>query len=115
VKKRRGYFILASSKRRYNYASGFNVTTLSNLFIYFLKSLRLDRNIDYIPTLSLRSYYLNNIFLLILNLLKGSLDIFGIKKPIGSLSGSNIPRSVLYVLILPSYRLIGAFFTPWGR
>jgi hypothetical protein len=89
--------------------------TLSGLFIYFLKSLRLDRNIGYILTLSLRSYYLNNIFLFIFNLLKGFLDIFGIKKPIDFLNGSNIPRNVLYVLILLSCRLIGALFTPWGR
>jgi hypothetical protein len=91
------------------------VTTLSDLFIYFLEFLRLDRSIDYIPTPSLRSYYLSSIFLLILNLLKGSLNIFDIEKPIDSLSGSDIPRSVLYVLILLLCRLIGASFAPWGR
>jgi hypothetical protein len=115
VRKRRGRFALASSKRRYSCASGFNVTTLSGLLIYLLKFLRFDRSIGYIPTLSLRSYYLRNILLLIPNLLKGSLGVFGIKKPIGFLSGSNIPRSVLYVLILLSCRLIGASFAPWGR
>jgi hypothetical protein len=50
-----------------------------------------------------------------LNLLKGPLDIFDIKKPVDSLSGSNIPRSVLYVFILLSYRFIGASFTSWDR
>jgi hypothetical protein len=88
------------------------VITLSGLFIYFLKSLRFNRSIGYVLALSLRLYYLNNIFLLILSLLKGSSGIFGIKKPKGFLSGSNIPRSVLYVLSLPPCRLIEASFTP---
>jgi hypothetical protein len=91
------------------------VTTLSGLFIYLLKSFRLDRNINYISTLSLRSYYLNNIFLLIFNLLKGPLNIFDIKKPENSLSDSDISRSVLHVLSLLSCRLIEAFFAPWSR
>jgi hypothetical protein len=91
------------------------VTTLSGLFIYLLKSFRLDRSLDYIFTLSLRSYRLSSILLLIFSLLKGLPDIFDIKKPEGSLSGSNIPRSVLHVLSLLPCRLIRAFFTPWGR
>jgi hypothetical protein len=62
--------------------------------------------------LSLRSYYLNNIFLLILSLLKGLLDIFDIKKSEDFLNGLNIPRNVLYVLNLLSCRLIKTFFTP---
>jgi hypothetical protein len=47
-----------------------------------------------------------------INILKNLLDIFDIKKPEGSLRGSDIPRNILYVLNLPSYRLIKAFFTP---
>jgi hypothetical protein len=115
VRKRRGRFALASSKRRYNYAGGFNVITLSGPFIYLLESLRLDRNINYIPALSLRSCRLSSILLLIFNLLKSFSDIFDIKKPEGSLSGSDIPRNVLHVLSLPPYRLIEASFAPWNR
>jgi hypothetical protein len=88
------------------------VTTLSGLFIYLLKSLRLDRSISYIPALSLRSCYLRSIFLLISNLLKGPLGVFGIKKPVDSLSGSDISRGVLYVLIPPPCRLMKASFAP---
>jgi hypothetical protein len=88
------------------------VITLSGLFIYFSESLRLDRSIGYILTLSLRSYRLNSILLLIFNLLKGLLNVFDIKKPENFLSGSDIPRNVLHVLNPPLYRLIRAFFTP---
>jgi hypothetical protein len=88
------------------------VTTLSGLFIYFLESLRFDYNIGYIFILSLRSYRLNNILLFIFSLLKDLLNIFNIKKPESFLSGSDILRSVLYVLSLSSYRFMGVFFAP---
>ena len=89
--------------------------TLSGLLIYLLKSFKLDYNIGYISALSLRSYYLRSILLLISSLLKDSLDVFDIKKPVGFLSGSDISCSVLYVLIPPPCRLIGVSFAPWGR
>ena len=86
------------------------MTALPGPLTYLSESLQLNYDIGYVSASSLRSYCSGSIFLLVLDLLKSPLDIFGVKQPVSSLSSLDIPCGVLYVLSPPTCRLIKVFF-----